>query len=243
MLYSFVAKNLTLYDRCLQIWLSYLPGSCFYQDFLTVFDWSDIEDGNFIPKGVPLSPQKCSDRFYEILDKMEFSALKLDKFNEKTFELVVEILKIGKSAFPGLVTRQPDLDLFVQAILKSALVETIDSFVRGRGKIMLLEQIWRELKEFGKLSIIRDPNLTPRPLTAVYTVEPTPGSSIQMLDLTYTAGEDGPKTRSKAAVKINIQTRSLVSHMSNFYEIKNGLMTGIITTEFRSRTSTSCTDL
>ena len=103
LLYSFIAKNLTLYDRCLQIWLSYLPGSCFYQEFLAVFDWSDIEDGNFVPKGVPLNPQKCRDRFYEILDKMEFSALKLDKFNKETFDLVVEMLKIGKSAFPGLV--------------------------------------------------------------------------------------------------------------------------------------------
>ena len=211
LLYSYIAKNLTLYDRCLQVWLSFLPGSCFYQEFLAVFDWSEIEDGNFVPKGVPLNPQKCKDRFYEILDKMEFSALKLDKFNNQTFELVVEMLKIGKSAFPGLVIRQPDLDLFVQATLKSALIETIDSFVRGRGRIMLLEQLWRELRDFGKLSIIKDPKLAPRPLTAVYTVEPTPGSSIQMLDLVNISAEGGPKTTKKAAVRINLQTRSMVS--------------------------------
>ena len=49
-LYSFAAGNLALYDRCLQIWTSYLPGSCFYQEFAAVFDWGGVEVGNFILK-------------------------------------------------------------------------------------------------------------------------------------------------------------------------------------------------
>ena len=209
-LYNHVAGNLALYDRCLQMWLSYLPGSCFYQDFVTAFDWGGIEDGNFIPKGVPLSPQKCKDRFYEILDRMDISTLKGTRFDQKTFEAVVEILKIGKSAFPGLVIRQPEVDLFVQATLKSTLVETIESYAQGKGKTTLLEQIWRELKDFGKLSLIKNEKLVPRPLSAVYTVEPTPGSSIQMLDLVNVATEGASKITPKAAVKFNIQTRSMV---------------------------------
>ena len=210
-LYSFTAGYSALYDRCLQMWLSYLPGSCFYQNFATVFDWGGIEDGGFIPKGVPLSPQKCKDKFYEILDRMEITVLNGAHFDQKTFDAVVEILKIGKSAFPGLVIRQPDLDMFVQATLKSALVETIESYTQGKGKTTYLDQIWRELKEFGKLSLIKDPKLAPRPLSAVYTVEPTSRSSIQMLDLINVTAEGAPKLTAKAAVRLNIQTRSMVS--------------------------------
>ena len=213
LLYGHVTNSLALYDRCLQMWLSYLPGSCFYQEFLSVFDWGVVEDGNFIPKGVPLSPQKCRDRFYEILEKMEIDSLKSANYNKKIFEAVVEILKIGKSAFPGLVTRQPDLDMIVQATLKSVLIETISSYVKGKGKVYLLEQIWKELKDFGKLSIIKNDKLLPRPVTAVYTVETTIGSSILLMDLVNTTAEGASKLVSNAAVRFNIETRSMVSNI------------------------------
>ena len=209
-LYSFVAGNLALCDRCVQIWISYLPGSCFYQDFAAVFDWSEVEDGNFVPKGVPMSPRKCREKFDEIMERMDFSVLKGVTFDQKTFDAIVEILKIGKSAFPGLVIRHPELDLFIQATLKSALIETIESYIRGKGKMAFLEQIWRELKDFGKLSLIKNSKLVPRPLSAVYTVEPTPGSAIQMLDLINTATKGASKLTPKAAVKLTIQTRSMV---------------------------------
>ena len=211
LLYNFVARNLALYDRCIQMWLSYLPGSCFYQNFPAVFDWGDIEDGSFIPKGVPLSPQKCRDRFYEILERMDVTTLVSANFDKKTYEAVVEILKIGKSAFPGLVIRQPDLDMIIQATLKSALIETISSYIQGKGKEALLDQIWRELKDFGKLSLIKNEKFAPRPLSAVYTVEPLFGSPIQILDLVDTSVEGAPKLTAKAAVRINIQTRAMVS--------------------------------
>ena len=223
-LYSYVAANLALYDRCLQMWSSYLPGSCFYQDFTTVFDWGGIEDGNFIPKGVPLSPKKCRERFYEILEKMNISVLKGNKFDQITFEAVVEILKIGKSAFPGLVIRQPELDMFVKATLKSALIETIESYTQGKGKITVLEQIWRELKDFGKLSLIKNEKFAPRPLSAVYTAESTPGSAIQVLDLINVAVEGASRLTKKAAVRLNIQTRSMVRNHMFFFHVATKLI-------------------
>ena len=210
LLYNFVAGRLALYDRCLQVWLSYLPGSCFYQDFQAVFDWGNIDDGSFIPKGVPLSGKKCRERFYEILEKMDISSLNSAKFNKQTFEAVIEILKIGKSAFPGLVIRQPDLDMIIQATLKSILVETISTYARGQGKLNFLEEIWRELKDFANLSLVKNSKLAPRPLTAVYTVETTHGSSIQVLDLFNTTASGAAKLTPSAAVRLNIQTRSMV---------------------------------
>ena len=120
------------------------------------------------------------------------------------------MLRMGRVAFPGLVVRDPGLDLIVKGLLRACLMETIQDFKSGKGKSSYLEDIWRELRQFDLITVTRDPRYIPRPSVTVYTVG-IPGDMIKLVNLTKIEEKGAPIVGVNGAVQIKIQTRALVS--------------------------------
>ena len=208
-LHNFVTRKLTLFERCDQVWSSFLPGSSFYQPFPNVFDWGKTEEGALIPKGAPMGKEKCEEKFNELLNKIDGDISKSGKFSKNTFDAVVEMLKIGRIAFPGLVIRDPGLDLVVKGMLRACLMETIQEFISGKGQSSYLDDIWRELRQFDLIATNKDPKFIPRPMVTVYASGQT-GNMIRLIDWTKEITDSASKRTVNGAVEIKIQTRSLV---------------------------------
>ena len=209
---EFVTKKMAFYERMLHVWLCYLPGSSFHQNFPKCYNWSLIEDGQFVPKGAPMTPEACKEKFDSLVAKLKLETLNSLQFDEQVYQAVVEILKIGKSAFPGMTINQPEVDLAVQWALKVGFFETIKSFISGKGEEKFQDDIWRELKDFDVLTVIKVKGFAPRPTVAVYTAGKS-GSMIQTVDLQYN-GTGAVKTVTDAVAKIKLQTRIIVSGKS-----------------------------
>ena len=200
----------------MQVWLNFLPGSAFHQTFPQLYDWSLIEDGQFVPKGAPMSPRECKDRFENLIAKFDPNIINSNEFDKQIFMSVVELLKIGRAAFPGMIIDRTEVDMAVQWALKAGLMETIKSFIMGKGKEKYQEEIWRELKDFDVLTVIKIKGFAPRPTVAVYTTGKS-GSMIQIHDLISRIGEKYKKTPN-AVAKIKLRARIMVRHHHKYYQ-------------------------
>ena len=66
-----------------------------------------------------MGEEKCEEKFTELLNRIDGDISKKGKFSKKTFDAVLEMLRMGRVAFPGLVIRDPGLDLVVKGLLRA----------------------------------------------------------------------------------------------------------------------------
>ena len=213
-LFSYITNNLALYDRCRCVWSSFMPSSTFYQHLPDIHDWAMYEDGTFIPKGAPMGRQQCTDMFERLLEKLDLDKARRTIFDENSFKAMIEILKLGKTSFPGLVVRQPELDLVMKGMLKACFVETVWRFMQGKGKSSMMEDIWRELRSFETISVAKDRRLLARPTVSVY-VTTNEGQTVELVDLINDANGGAPVRSVNAAVMFRCQSRILVRLTKN----------------------------
>ena len=156
-----------------------------------------------------MTPEACKEKFDSLVAKLKLEKLNSLQFDEQVYQTVVETLKVGKSAFPGMTINQPEVDLAVQWALKVGLLETIKSFVMGKGDEKFQDDIWRELKDFDVLTVIKVEGFVPRPTVAVYIAGKS-GSMIQTVDLQH-SGTGTMKIVTDAIARIKLQARVIVS--------------------------------
>ena len=152
--------------------------------------------------------EQCYEMFQKLMDRLDLKKAKKTIFDENSFKALVEILKLGKTSFPGLVIRQPELDLVMKGTLKACFNEQVWRFVQGRGKSNFLEEIWRELRSFESISVARDGRLLARPSVSVCIVDC--GQLMELIDVTNKLKDGAPVKTLNAAVKIRCQSRVLV---------------------------------
>ena len=146
--FRYITDQMASYDRATQLWKSYLPSSQLYVKLPDTIDWTDIKEGDLFPKGVPLGKINCIDRFQSMKSRLETKWLKDLDFRKDQQQAVISLMRIGRNAFPGLLQRDPEIDLFIRNSLKSAVVETIKLFTKGLGRSPHLDDLFREIKEF-----------------------------------------------------------------------------------------------
>ena len=146
--FRYITDQTATYERSIQLWKSSLPSSSQYVRLPDTIDWTDIRDGDLFPKGVPLGKINCIDRFQQMKTKLETSWLRDLEFRTEQQQAVINLLRIGRNAFPGLLQRDSEIDLFMKNALKSATLEAIKSFTKGLGKSPHLADLFREIKEF-----------------------------------------------------------------------------------------------
>ena len=211
-LHNFITRKVALFERCFQVWSSFLPGSSFYQAFPDVFDWGRLEEGAMVPKGAPMGEEKCEEKFKELITRIDGDISKKGKFSKKTFDAALEIIKIGRIAFPGRVIKDPGFDLVMKGLLRACLLETIQEFVSGKGQASYLDDIWNELRQFDLITVNKDPKFIPRPMVTVYTAGDT-GEMVRLIDWTKKIEDSASEMTVNGAVEIKVQTRSLVNSL------------------------------
>ena len=138
--FRYVSDQMATYDRAVHLWMSYLPSSPLYVKLPDTIDWTNIKEGDLFPKGVPLGKINCIDRFQGMKSRLETKWLKDMSFQNDQ--------NIGRNAFPGLLQRDPEIDLFIRNCLRSAVLKAIKSFTKGLGRSPHLDDLFREIKEF-----------------------------------------------------------------------------------------------
>ena len=136
------------YERAMQMWRSSLPSSPLYVRLPDTIDWTNIRDGDLYPKGVPLGKINCLDRFQTMKSKLETKWLRDLDFCSEQQQAVISLMRIGRNAFPGLLQRDSEIDLFIKNSLRTAVIEVIKLFIKGKGKYSYLDDLFREIKEF-----------------------------------------------------------------------------------------------
>ena len=124
---------------------------------------------------------------------------------------MLDMLKIGKLAFPGLVVRQQEIDIICKGILKACFIETVNQYVSGKGKSSLLDDLWNELKVFDIVTIEKDRRFGIRPAVSVAITAPSDNKYMELVDMNNEGREGAPVKTINAAIKINFQSRVLVS--------------------------------
>ena len=146
--FRYITDQMATYDRAVHLWKSYLPSSPLYVKLPDTIDWTNIKEGDLFPKGVPLGTINCIDRFQGMKARLETKWLKDLDFQKDQQQAVISLMRIGRNAFPGLLQRDSEIDLFIRNSLKSAVMETIKSFTKGLGRSPHLDDLFREIKEF-----------------------------------------------------------------------------------------------
>ena len=212
-LFNHVTNCMALYDRCCNVWSAQLPASTFYQHYPNYHDWGSCEDGTFVPKGAPMDQNECDNKFEMLMSKIDINKANKAIFDEDSFKALVELLKIGKLACPGMVIRRPELDLMVKGILKACFIEAIRQYTSGKGQHSGLSDIWKELREFDQVTIKKDMRFQRRPSVSVHITESKP-KQIVLVDSVNLARKGAPLRTINAAAKISFQSRILVRYSS-----------------------------
>ena len=171
-----------------------------------------------VPKGAPMGVDKCEEKFKELMERIDGDISKKGKFSKKTFDAVLETIRIGRIAFPGRVIKDPGFDLIMKGLLRACLLETVQEFVSGKGRASYMDDLWHELRQFDLITVNKDPRYIPRPMVTVYTAGDT-GEMIKLIDWTKETEGGAEKKTVNGAVEIKIQTRSLVSVKTKLIEI------------------------
>ena len=145
-----IERNAT-YERALEFWNSIRTDSPIYVRLPDTIDWSRIEDGELYPKGVPMGKNACNERFVVMKNNLDPKWIKDFHFEREHTEAMVNLLKIGKNAFPGLIQKDTEIDIFMKNALRSALLESIIQYVKGKGKLSALDDLYREIGMFSSI--------------------------------------------------------------------------------------------
>ena len=145
-----IERNAT-YERALEFWNSFRADSPIYVQLPDTIDWSRIEDGELYPKGVPMGKTACHEKFVVMKNNLDTKWIKDFQFEQKHTEAMVNLLKIGKNAFPGLIQKDAEIDIFMKNALQSALLESIIQYIKGRGKLSALDDLYREISLFSSI--------------------------------------------------------------------------------------------
>ena len=248
----FTIDKVATYERAWEFWKSIQPDSTLYVELPETVDWSRIEEGELYPRGVPLGKPACLEKFQTLKSNLKPEWISNLQFFPEQQKALIDLLRIGKNAFPGLIQKDAEINVFMKNALQSALLESIICFVKGKGKISALDDLYREIGQFPSISVVMiniykkmyddkskiqnfarelkilaniitnescslDTTIPAVPLTGTITSisnkKPVRMMMTKNLDDT---GQDN-YTVENAVMRINIQTRTIVSTEAHFW--------------------------
>ena len=216
-MFAYAINVMDAYDRGSGIWSTVHPRSGQYVRLPDTIDWSSVQEGDFIPFGVPIGKERCTERFEIMKASLKTTALKDFEFDQEQHDLILKLLRVSKNMCPGLVQRDYEIDLFVRNELKSCLIESLKRFCKGLGKSNILEELHKEIKNFATVCNMVNPEIPDLPMagTAITTKTRRP---IKMLTTRAKSKSlEGFKEWKSAAVRLNFQTRTMVIQISLSY--------------------------
>ena len=215
-IFAYATDVMDAYDRAISIWSTIHPRSGQYVRLPDTIDWSQVQEGDFIPFGVPIGKEKCTEKFEIMKSMLETSSLKDFKFNPGQHDRILKLLRVSKNMSPGLLQRDYEVDLFVRNELKSCLIESLKRFSKGRGKSDILEELCKEIKNFATVCNMVNPDIPDLPMAGTVITIKT-GRPIKMLTTRARCKNDieGWKQWKSAAIRLNFQTRTMVRKRNN----------------------------
>ena len=144
----YVVDCMSTYERANQVWESMLPRSTIYVRLPDTINWSNVKEGDLYPKGVPLGRVACAEKFLVLKNNLKPEWIKDYQFIQEQQTAIISLLKIGKNAFPGLIQNDPEINIFVKNAMRSAALECIKLYTKGRGRSPALDELFREIIQF-----------------------------------------------------------------------------------------------
>ena len=144
----YTVDKIATFERANLVWDSMTPSSHMYVRLPDTIDWSNVKEGDLYPKGVPLGRLACIEKFLAMRQNLKPEWIKDYQYVQEQQTAVINLLKMGKNVFPGLMQNDPEINIFLKNALRSALIESIKLFIKGRGRSPALDELFREIIQF-----------------------------------------------------------------------------------------------
>ena len=209
-IFDYAINVMDAFDRGHSIWSTIHPRSSQYVRLPDTIDWSTVQEGDFVPFGVPIGKERCTERFEIMKSALKTESLKDFKFNQEQHDMIMKLLKLSKNMCPGLVQRDYEIDLFVRNELKSCLIESLKRFIKGLGKSNILEELHREIRNFATVCNMINVDIPDLPMAGTAITIKTRRPLKLLTTRARTKDGQGFKEWKSAAIRLNFQTRTMV---------------------------------